>query len=94
MQRHLEEVSFKESLRAGAEIFHKLKEILKMDGHLVGVGDEGGFAPKLKNTKEALNYIMEAIKLAGYNAGKEIFIALDCAASEFYQDELYSVKYT
>jgi len=83
--------TFKESLRAGAEIFHTLKKILNEDGHLVGVGDEGGFAPRLKDTKEALDYIMEAIRLAGYKAGKDIFIALDCAASEFYKNELYYI---
>ena len=83
--------SFKESLRAGAEIFHSLKQILKEDGHLVGVGDEGGFAPKLKDTKEALDYIMEAIRISGYKAGKDIFIALDCAASEFYENEQYVI---
>lgn len=83
--------TFKESLRAGAEIFHTLKKLLKEDRHLIGVGDEGGFAPKLKDTKEALDYIMEAIRMAGYKAGKEIFLSLDCAASEFYQDEIYLI---
>ncbi len=75
---------FKERLRAGSEIFHNLKKILKNSGMATSVGDEGGFAPNLKSNEEALAVIMQAIKAAGYIPGKEVFIALDIAASEFY----------
>mgnify|MGYP000970285719 CR=1 FL=1 len=75
---------FKERLRAGSEIFHNLKKILKNSGMATSVGDEGGFAPNLKSNEEALAVIMQAIKEAGYIPGKEVFIALDIAASEFY----------
>lgn len=83
--------SFKENLRAASEIFHTLKSILKEDGHSTSVGDEGGFAPRLSGTKEALNYIVEAIKTSGYKTGEDIFIALDCAASEFYNNGKYLI---
>ncbi len=76
--------SFAEALRAGAEIFHALKGVLKKKGANTGVGDEGGYAPSLGSNEEALAVIMEAIKLAGYEAGKQVGLALDCAASEFY----------
>lgn len=76
--------TFKERLRAGSEVFHTLKSLLKKDGYHVAVGDEGGFAPALKNCDEALNYIVEAIKKSGYIPGKDVFIALDVAASEMY----------
>ncbi len=81
--------SFKESLRAGSEIFHTLKKILNKKGLSTGVGDEGGFAPKLKGNREALELIMEAIKDAGYHAGKDIFLALDVAATELYEGGKY-----
>ncbi len=76
--------SFREALRAGVEVFHSLKRILAKKGHITAVGDEGGFAPNLNSNAEALDYIMKAIKAAGYKAGKDILIALDPAASEFY----------
>lgn len=81
--------SFSEALRAGAEIFHTLKKILKKEGLNTAVGDEGGFAPNLKNNTEAISYIMKAIEGSGYKPGEEIFIALDVAASEFYDNGLY-----
>lgn len=77
--------SFREGLRMGAEVFHALKSVLRKRGLSTAVGDEGGFAPSLSSTTEALDVIMEAIKRAGYEAGKEIFLALDAAASEFYE---------
>jgi enolase len=76
--------SFREGLRMGTEVFHALKSVLKGKGLSTSVGDEGGFAPKLGSNAEALEVIMEAIKKAGYKAGKDIFLALDVAASEFY----------
>ncbi|MFN7979797.1 MAG: phosphopyruvate hydratase, partial [Vicinamibacterales bacterium] len=75
--------SFSEALRAGTEIFHALRGILKGRGLATGVGDEGGFAPSLKSNKDALDAVMEAIGKAGFKAGDNVFIALDCAASEF-----------
>lgn len=83
--------TFKEKLRCGAEIFHALKSNLEKDGHSTSVGDEGGFAPNLKTTKEALDYILRSIKNSGYQAGKDVFIALDCAATEFYNGESYNI---
>jgi enolase len=77
--------SFKEALRMGVETFHALKSVLKEKGHVTGVGDEGGFAPQIATTKEALDLLMLAIGKAGYKAGQDIFIALDPAASEFYE---------
>ena len=75
--------SFGEALRAGTEIFHALRAILKKRGLATGVGDEGGFAPNLKSNKEALDAVMEAIGKAGFRAGDSVYLALDCAASEF-----------
>ena len=75
--------SFREALRAGTEIFHALRSILKARGLATGVGDEGGFAPSLKSNRDALDVVMEAIAKAGFNAGDNVFIALDAAASEF-----------
>ena len=85
--------TFKERLRCGAEVFHNLKSILKEKGIATGVGDEGGFAPNLENNYEALNLIMQAIEKAGYKPGVEVGIALDVAASSFYDVEtkLYSI---
>ncbi|HSW87433.1 MAG TPA: phosphopyruvate hydratase [Rhabdochlamydiaceae bacterium] len=77
--------SFSEALRWGVEIFHTLKTLLKKEGHVVSVGDEGGFAPRLHSNEAALDFIMKAIEKAGYKPEKEITIALDCAASEFYE---------
>lgn len=82
--------SFSEGLRMGAEIFHSLKKVLKERGLSTAVGDEGGFAPKLKGTEDALETIIKAISAAGYKAGSDITIALDCAASEFYTDGVYN----
>jgi enolase len=81
--------SFKEGLRMGAEIFHALKSVLKARGLSTAVGDEGGFAPKLEGTEDALDSILEAVKKAGYKPGKDITIALDCAASEFFENGVY-----
>jgi enolase len=86
--------SFHDALRAGVEIFHSLKGILKKNGYSTSVGDEGGFAPSLKSNKEALDVVMEAIAKAGYTPGGNVFIAMDPAASEFYDEEqkLYVFK--
>lgn len=81
--------SFREALRAGAEIFHTLKKILDEEGHSVAVGDEGGFAPKLKNNRHALELVMKAIEKSGYKAGEQIFLALDVAATELYDGSNY-----
>ena len=81
--------SFKEGLRYGAEVFHSLKKVLHERGLSTAVGDEGGFAPALKGTEDALKCIVKAIELAGYTPGKDITIGLDCAASEFYVDKKY-----
>lgn len=83
--------SFKSALQAGAEIFHNLKGILKNKGMSTNVGDEGGFAPKMKSTREALDLIVEAINVSNYKAGENVFIALDCAASEFYKEGKYFI---
>lgn len=82
----------KERIRAGAEIFHELKNLLTINKYAVGVGDEGGFAPNLDNTYMALEFIMEAIKKAGYKPGEDVFIALDVAASELYNKETKKYK--
>ena len=82
----------KERIRAGAEIFHELKKLLTINKYAVGVGDEGGFAPNLDNTCMALEFIMEAIKKAGYKPGEDVFIALDVAASELYNKETKKYK--
>ncbi len=76
--------SFKEALRWGAEVFHTLKKLLKDGGEVISVGDEGGFAPQIASHEKALDFIMKAIEKAGYRPGKDISIALDCAASEYY----------
>ncbi|MGH7270298.1 MAG: phosphopyruvate hydratase, partial [Polyangiaceae bacterium] len=78
-------VSFDEALRAGTEIFHTLKKLLKDEGLTVAVGDEGGFAPKLRSNEAAIEFVVRAIEAAGYAPGKDVSIALDCAASEFYE---------
>lgn len=81
--------SFSEALRAGTEIFHSLKSVLKSQGLNTAVGDEGGFAPNLRSNEEAITVIMQAIEQVGYKAGDDIHLALDCAASEFYKDGKY-----
>src|SRR5438477_5119765 len=84
--------SFSEALRWGVEIFHTLKGVLKKRGYNTAVGDEGGFAPSVKSNVEAIEVVLEAIQQAGYKPGEEIAIALDPAASEFYQDGKYVFK--
>ncbi|WP_288867816.1 phosphopyruvate hydratase [uncultured Parvimonas sp.] len=84
--------SFKEALRMGTEVFHNLKAVLKSKGYNTAVGDEGGFAPNLNSNEEALQTIMEAIEKAGYLAGKDIFLALDVASSEMYENGKYNFK--
>jgi len=81
--------SFHEGLRMGSEVFHSLKKVLKGRGLSTAVGDEGGFAPELGGTEDALDSIIMAIESAGYKPGKDVTIALDCAASEFYKDGIY-----
>ncbi|MGB4882699.1 MAG: phosphopyruvate hydratase [Neisseria sp.] len=84
--------SFREALRCGAEIFHSLKQLCDDKGYPTTVGDEGGFAPNLSSHEEALKLIMEAIAAAGYIAGENVVLALDCAASEFYKDGKYHLS--
>ena len=84
--------SFSEALRCGAEIFHALKAKLKSDGHNTNVGDEGGFAPNLSGTRDALDYILKAIEAAGYKAGEDVFLALDVASTEFFKNGRYELK--
>ena len=84
--------SFSEALRWGVEVFHTLKGVLKKRGYNTGVGDEGGFAPSLKSNVEAIEVVLDAVQQAGYKPGDEIAIALDPAASEFYQDGKYVFK--
>ena len=79
--------SFSHALQMGAEVFHSLKKVLSNKGYNTAVGDEGGFAPNLKSNEEALEIICEAIKEAGYESGKDVYIAMDCASSEFYNKE-------
>ncbi len=80
-------LSFAEALRAGAEIFHTLRGILKKKGHTTGVGDEGGFAPSLSSNREAVDVVLEAITQTGYKAGKDVYLALDVASSELWNEE-------
>lgn len=84
--------SFSESLRAGTEVFHSLKSVLKSQGLNTAVGDEGGFAPNLRSNEEAITVIMQAIEQAGYKAGQDIYLALDCASSEFYKNGQYILE--
>jgi len=84
--------TFSEALRMGAEIFHTLKKKLQAAGHNTNVGDEGGFAPNIGSSREALDFILEAIKEAGYKAGEEVFLALDVASTEFFKDGTYHLK--
>lgn len=86
--------TFKEALRMGAEIFHCLKACLKKRKYLTTVGDEGGFAPDLSSNEEAISVILEAIEMAGYKSGQDVFIALDSAASSFYQSGKYALEGT
>jgi enolase len=84
--------SFREALRMGAETFHTLKKVLKSKGLNTAVGDEGGFAPNLRSNEEAMEILVQAIDAAGYRPGEDIFIALDPAASEFYENGVYELK--
>ena len=84
--------NIREAVRMGSEIFHTLKKELTTAGHNTGIGDEGGFAPNLRSTREALDFIMKSIKKAGYKPGEDIYLALDCAATEYYRDGKYEMK--
>ena len=84
--------SFKEALRYGAEVFHSLKKVMNQAGMSTAVGDEGGFAPNIDSHEAAIEFIIKAIEEAGYTPGKDIFLGLDCAASEFYEDGVYNQK--
>jgi enolase len=81
---------FSEALRAGTEVFHNLKSILKKQGMVTAVGDEGGFAPRLASNEDAIKNIMQAIEAAGYKPGEQVALGMDCAASEFYKDGKYT----
>jgi enolase len=81
--------SFAEGLQWGAEIYHTLKKVLKSKGYSADIGDEGGYAPSLKSNEEAIQVILEAVEKAGYKAGEQIFLALDPAVTELYEDEMY-----
>ena len=84
--------SLSDAVRMGAEIFHTLKAELSAAGHNTGIGDEGGFAPNLSSSTEALDFIMKSIEKAGYKPGEEVYLALDCASSEYYADGVYNMK--
>src|SRR5262245_22946562 len=84
--------NFAEALRMGAEIFHTLRAALKAAGHNTNVGDEGGFAPNLPSAEAALDFVMQAIGKAGYKAGPEVMLALDCASTEFFKDGVYAYE--
>lgn len=84
--------SLREAVRMGAEVFHTLKKDLSQAGHNTSVGDEGGFAPNLKSAEAALDFIMASVEKAGYKSGEDMFIALDCAATEFYKDGAYAYE--
>ncbi|MCE7043693.1 phosphopyruvate hydratase [Dyadobacter sp. CY312] len=84
--------TFSESLRMGVEVFHTLKTVLKSKGYSTNVGDEGGFAPNIKSNEEAIEIVIQAIEKAGYKPGEDIFIAMDAAVSEFYENGLYHFK--
>ena len=80
------------AVQMGSEVFHTLKKELQKAGHNTGIGDEGGFAPNLKSAREALDFILKAIEKAGYEPGKDIYLALDCAATEYFRDGKYDMK--
>ncbi|MBU6120547.1 phosphopyruvate hydratase [Hymenobacter artigasi] len=84
--------SFSEALRWGTEIFHHLKDVLKKQGFSTNVGDEGGFAPNIKSNEDAIKIVLQAIETAGYRPGEDVFIAMDAAVSEFYEDGVYHFK--
>ncbi|MGR3722304.1 phosphopyruvate hydratase [Abyssibius alkaniclasticus] len=81
-----------EAIRMGAEVFHTLKKELSAAGHNTGIGDEGGFAPNLNSTRDALDFIMKSIEKSGYKPGEDIYLALDCAATEYFSDGKYKMK--
>jgi len=83
--------NIREAVRMGSEVFHTLKKELSAAGHNTGIGDEGGFAPNLASTRDALDFIMTSIEKAGYTPGKDIYLALDCAATEYYKDGKYEM---
>lgn len=84
--------TFGEALRMGSEIFHTLKKGLSAAGHNTNVGDEGGFAPNLASTEDALGFIMKSVETAGYKPGEDVYLALDCASTEFYAGGTYNLK--
>jgi len=84
--------SISDAVRIGAEIFHTLKKELSAAGHNTGIGDEGGFAPNLSSTTDALDFIMKSIEKAGYKPSEDVYLALDCASSEYYKDGVYDMK--
>ena len=84
--------SIAEAVRMGAEVFHALRHALKGAGHTTAVGDEGGFAPNLASTREALDFVMAAIAVAGYKPGEDVYLALDVAATELYGEDRYFLK--
>ena len=92
MIRPVGALTFRDGLRMGAEVFHSLKDVLRAKGLNTAVGDEGGFAPLLSGTEQALDLILQAIRKAGYEPGRDITLALDCASSEFYKDNKYDYK--
>ena len=83
--------SLSEAVRTGAEVFHALKKGLAKAGHNTAVGDEGGFAPNLSSTTEALDFVMKSIETAGFRPGEDVFLALDCAATEYFRDGVYDM---
>ena len=84
--------NIREAIRVGAEVFHVLKKELSAAGHNTGIGDEGGFAPNLSSARDALDFILKAIEKAGYKPGEEVYLALDCAATEYFKDGKYDMK--
>ena len=92
MIRPIGALSFSDGLRMGAEVFHCLKKVLSEKGYSTAVGDEGGFAPALSGTEEALQMIVKAIEHAGYVPGRDITLGLDCASSEFYESGIYDYR--
>ncbi len=84
--------NIREAVRMGSEVFHTLKKELSAAGHNTGIGDEGGFAPNLKSAREALDFIIRSIEIAGYRPGEDIYLALDCAATEYFRDGMYDME--
>jgi enolase len=84
--------NIREAVRMGSEVFHTLKKELHDAGHNTGIGDEGGFAPNLKSARDALDFIMKSVEKAGYKPGKDIYLALDCAATEYYREGKYAME--